>query len=118
MDRVTVMRVAAIVLIAAAIGIAGGAWETSAIRNFERIEEKSHGLFQTPNGEYYRRWGNEVPLFATLLAVAVYVAIGTIVTRRWGVVPLVVLWVAGIVVGVAIAYYSVLLGMNADGLVL
>lgn len=118
MGRVTLMRSAAIVLIAFGIGIAGGIWETSAIRRFEKIEGKSFGLFQTPNGEHYRRWGNEVPLITTLLALAIYLAIGTIVARRWGALPLVSLWVAGIVVGVAIAYYSAFLGMNAGGVAL
>ena len=118
MNRVTLMRAMTVVLIAAAIGIAGGAWETSAMRQFEKIEGKSHGLFQTPNGEHYRRWGNEVPLIATLLTLAVYFAIGTMIARRWGVLPLVSLWVAGIVVGLAIAYYSAFVGMNGDGGVL
>ncbi|HUP60002.1 MAG TPA: hypothetical protein VNA69_06245 [Thermoanaerobaculia bacterium] len=118
MARVTLMRAAAIVLIAFGIGIAGGIWETSAIRKYEEVEGKSFGLFQTPKGEHYRRWGNEVPLVVTLLALAVYLALGTIVARRWGVLPLVSLWVAGIVVGVAIAYYSAFLRMNGDGVVL
>lgn len=115
--RVPLIRAAAIVLIAVGIGIAGGIWETSAIRKYEKIEGKSFGLFQTPNGEHYRRWGNEVPLVATLFALVVYLAVGTIVARAWGVLPLVSLWGAGIVVGVAIAYYSAFLRMNGDGVV-
>lgn len=118
MNRVLLMRAAATVLIAVVIGIAGGTWETAAMRKFEKIEGKSLGLFQTPNGEHYRRWGNEVPLIATLIMLATYLAIGTIVVRRWGLLPLVSLWVAGIMVGVAIAYYSAFLAMNADGHVL
>lgn len=118
MNRVTLLRGAVIVFIAVGIGVAGGIWETSAIRKYEKIEGKSLGLFQTPNGDHYRRWGNEVPLVATLVTLVIYLAIGTIVARRWGPLPLVSLWVAGIVVGVAIAYYSAFLAMNADGQVL
>ena len=118
MSRMTLVRAASIVFVTVAIGIAGGIWETSAIRKYEEIEGKSFGLFQTPNGDHYRRWGNEVPLVVTLLALVIYLGLGTIVARRWGELPLVSLWVASIVVGLAIAYYSAFLRMNADGVVL
>jgi len=118
MNRGTYLHAAVMVLTAVLIGVAGGIWETAAIRAYENIEGKSLGLFQTPNGEHYRRWGNEVPLIATLFALAIYLAIGTIVARRWGPLPLISLWIAGIVVGVAFGWYSAFLAINADGHVL
>ena len=58
-----------------------------------------------------------MPLVATLFALVIFLALGTMVARRWGVLPLVSLWVAGIVVGVAIAYYSAFVRMNGDRIV-
>jgi hypothetical protein len=113
----TLARAAGSVLIAVLIGVAGGLWETVAIKRYEAIEGKSLGLFQTPNGNDYRRWGNEAPLIATLLTLCLYAVLGTRIVRAWGTIPLVALWVAAIVVGVGIWYYSALLGMNADGIV-
>ena len=46
MGRVTFLRTGAIVLIAFAIGIVGGIWETSAIRKYEKSKANRSGFFK------------------------------------------------------------------------
>jgi len=107
----------ALSLLALVIAAAGCTWEAAAIRHFENIEGKSLGLFKTANGNHYRRWGNEVPLVATLTALAVYAASATIAFRRKpGVTATMVsLWCTTILAMIAVWYFSALLGMNGEG---
>ena len=109
-----------VTLISLAIGGAGCLWETRMIQTFEKGEGKSLGLFSTAKGQHYRRWGIEIPMSVTLAALLLYGVLATLSLRRrpHGAIAIAILWCATVLAALGVWYYSALLAMNAEGVVL
>ena len=115
----TTTNVILVIVVAIAIAGLGFLWETTAIKRFEKIEHRSLGLFQAERGEYYRRWGVEVPLVVSLIALTIYAISITYLTRhRRDPIVLAALWTASVAAAIGIWYYSAIVGMNGGGVVM